>query len=165
MWALTPPHPAPVGNIPWQDDLAMGFHYKMFKLWNNGEGKKAELPRIGMSSSSRARVPNPGRCPKGSAVPHAGMPAPSPQQRRRMEDQAASLLPGSKPPAKFGSGGRIPGETKAMRAVKAGRARAESCTPTNRSRPRQPPQNLTLHLSRRSCQNEAVALTASSEPR
>ena len=116
--------------------------------------------------------------PKGSNVPHARMLAPSPQQRPSMEDWHHPFAPGPCPAqlsttSKSRSSDRIPGETKLKRNTLHGAAndlmaRAKSCPRSSRQghrEPRQSPQNLTLHLCHRSCQNEAVAVTASSEPR
>lgn len=76
-----PPTPAPVGNIPWQDDPATGFHYKMFKLWNNGEGKKQNCPELARAAHPEPHPQTPGGVPRVR-------PCPTPGCRRRPRSSA-----------------------------------------------------------------------------
>lgn len=156
------------GTLPWDfinKCLNLGIMGEKSRIAQNWPGQ------LVLSHSAKAQS-----SPKGSDVPHTGMLAPSPQHRWK-----ASSIPSLqvrawlsfKPPANLGAAAasrvkRSRNENAPHGAAKACTARAKSCTRTSRQRhrePRQPPQNLTLHLSHHSCQNEAVAVTASSEPR
>lgn len=170
MWPLTPWQGIFLGKgtLPWD------FATKCLNLAIMGGKSQIAQNRPGQLVLSYGAKPR--SAPKGSELPHAGMPVPTLQHRWKTSSIPSLRVLARlsfKPPANLGAAAssrvkRSRNETPCTELHKACTARAKSCTRPSRQRPReprQPLQNLTLHLSHRSCQNEAVAVTASSEPR
>lgn len=82
----------PAGNIAWEGDPPMGFHYKMFTFKSNGgEGKS----RVAQNWPGQPVLSHGGKfriSPKGLDVPHAGMPAPTLQHQWKTSSVPGSAL-------------------------------------------------------------------------